>query len=267
MAAAAAGWTGEVPAELYACGAGVHVPTLRVTDERKRGGSSAAAGLGEPQRRRRSRTDGQRTSLRGHVRELRRCLTFSGDVVSSRSPHAISYSQAREQLPCSFLLPPLASSRKKPDRREGLCDHRRHLCYLHGPPAQGRLTPTPSHPSSSLQPQPSHVVSHAPSCPSGMLYRKLKTVPASMSCQWEGRVLAEVTSFTAARLGGAKKKKNKDECDDVESVKCDEVKTVEEKQEHDDYKSCLGKGARPIWKRGRGDTLILNNNTTFNKVV
>ena len=203
--------------------------------------------------------------MRSHVGELKRAMTFTEEVVTSRSPHSLSYSQARGQLPRVFL-PPLASDttcrRPRVGREMGARDFRRHLCYLSGPgpPAtHDRPAMSLSHPPPSLPPH----VSHAPSCPSGMLYRKVKIFPPSQSVHWEGRLLAGVTSSTAARLGGGAR----GEGEEVIAVKSESVRGEEVKEgEQENYRDSLGKGAKPIWGRGRGDTIVLDNNTTFTKV-
>lgn len=106
-----------------------------------------------------------------------------------------------------------------------------------------------------------------------MLYRRLRTVPVAKSVQWEAKVLGEVTSSTAVRLGGGSRgesvlQKEEEERSGIVENEVNgaggEEKEGERKKEN--YVACLGRGAKPIWKRGKEHTILLDNNTTFTKV-
>ena len=267
--------SGRLPAkDLYACGAGVHVPSIRVNEDGNRRSARhvTASSRSEPPRRRRTVVAGiDGILLRSQVGELRRSLTFTEDVVSSRSPHSVSYRQALRKLGDVFLptLPPDATHERdrRPRNRRVVVDTKRHLCYLHGPPSVQSSTNNehyrPSEPA--LLKSASSSVHHVSSHPSGMLYRKLRTVPVAKSVQWEERLLGGVTSSTAVRLGGGRREEEV-EREEEEEVNEAEVEEEDEERREDNYTVCLGKGAKPIWRRGKGDFILLDNNNTFTKV-
>ena len=250
--------------DLYACGAGVLVPSIRVGEERERSYGPAT----KPRRRHTVAGD---SLLRSQLGQLRHSLRFTEEVVSSRSPHSISYKQARGRLGEAFLpsLPLKKTQRRAADRDGRPYERRRHLCYLHGPPhPPARERASISHSESvSIEPLSSAVCS-LPSCPSGMLYRRLKTVPASKSVQWEERMLEEVTSSTARRLGGGRKRDEEFEgkLEEVKETESVENEEGEGESRDQNYPHCLERGAKPIWRRGRGDLIVLDNSITFTKV-
>ena len=269
--------SGRLPVkDLYACGAGVHVPSIRVNEDGNRRSTRhvAASSRSEPPRRRRTVVAGRDgILLRVQVSQLRRSLTFTEDVVSSRSPHSVGYRQALRNLGDVFLptLPPDATERERRHRnRRVVVDTKRHLCYLHGPPSvQSHDRPTNNERCRSselaLLKSVSSSAHHVASHPSGMLYRKLRTVPVAKSVQWEERLLGGVTSSTAVRLGGGRREKE-EEKEEEEEANGAEVEEEDEERREDNYTVCLGKGAKPIWRRGKGDFILLDNNNTFTKV-
>ena len=234
--------------DLYVCRDRVHIPSIKVTTGAKtqrKSGSEAADSVqsttprtpdsqsGSRARRRHTVGDAQ-GSLRTHLGELGKTLTFSEDVVSSRSPHSVSYRQARCSLARVFhhVTAGEDSRRRRGQLSELAGDVGRHscrgepkrhaLCHLReaqtaaghqdrgggwrqfgGPHRIQSVPNAASVPCASRVPSLPSNMHHGniPSYPSNMLYRGVRVVPASKSIPWEKEALGRLSSSTAVRLG------------------------------------------------------------------
>ena len=282
--------------DFYACGARVQIPSIKVTNEAavRHKTDLAVRPKGVVLRRRHTVSsvgDAQR-SLRSHVGLLKQTLTFTDDVISSRSPQSVSYRQARKDLSHVFhhvINAPRRYPRVDVGRHNCRGDPRKHpLCHLNcvQPTAiqssdRERVVPRPiHHPSPSVLPSDSVHHSRVVACPSHMLYRDMRVVPASKSVQWEEEVLKNVTSSTAIRLRAAGGRRGGREGEGevgrgdvmvergkVGSVLGDEVEVEKVGSGVWDYVMSLERGAKPLWRRGgRREVITLDNDATFSKV-
>ena len=257
----------------------MQIPSIQVTHRKKARRPEPRAIAPSTGLRRRHTVGEAQTCLRSHVGELKRTLTFSEDVISSISPQALSYQQARERL--ARVLRPAQVTRLGRDVGRHNCrgDARRHpLCLL--PPAvvhedRERSKPhRPLPPSQHQLPPSTSSTSHGnvASHPSNMLYRRIVTVPANKSVQWKEQALEKISSSTATRFrGGQREGREVREEVEEETVEVSEgVKDggeVEGDRRRVDYMACLERGARSVWTRGRRDVISLDNDTTFTKVL
>ncbi len=219
----------------FACGDGVHMPSIRTGAGRKHVRSfTVPAGAGARTRGERTRPPVSKQSseedkahkLNRRLTELSETFTFSDDVVCSRSPHSLSYAKARGRLSSIFRpegLRPADLSRFRRLEPEAGRHHykgepRRHLCRIYDPSdetppiPQGRTkrrrrggegtkhVHLPTSPSQSkMDSSPSHYRSearyHGNSAPEGM-----RIIPPSLSVLWEEDTLHRLSNETTRRL-------------------------------------------------------------------
>lgn len=290
--------------DFYACGARVQVPNIRVSNKTKKWPNSVSTAaplapldcdsrLGNSGYRRRHTVGGEREALRSHVGQLKQALTFSDDVVSSISPQAVSYCQARGCLDQVFRPGPLTRRRRvrlpggdvgRHSCRGEVRQHR--LCHLRSTTVPHTTSDRDRHHAMTT----THITQRSPSLlpvrhgdvasyPSDMLYREMRVVPANSSVHWEAELLKRVTSSTAARLGaGETAKKREREREEVsEAITArgkggvgDRVEVENREHRTREYVRSLEDGAKPVTRgegeRSRRDVIVLDNDTTFTKV-
>ena len=209
--------------DFFPCGTRVQMPTLHAAASVAPKESPDTPGKDTPSESRRGGLD--RPTLKRHVtEELGRTLQFSHDVVSSRSPQAVSYAKAKGEMremyrPSSLgVILAVPNTVSEPiGRHDCRGDAKKHsLCHLRAPPTKSRempALPAPRRRSRSLPsktaddadwtPQ-AHQLNLLSPCPSqheaASSPRHSKMVPASASVLWEEQTLQRLSSATARRL-------------------------------------------------------------------
>lgn len=197
-------------------------------------GSTAIQSRGEPSEARRSSQPSREGSrkLKRRLTELSETLSFSDDVVCTRSPHTLPYTKVKGRLNTIFQLDasklelPGASTRYRrleppTSRLHYRGGPRRHLCRLHDPAEEGVPVPRGGRRRSGKlrktgeEGQSIHLQTstsdarmdslygtsryeprfHSHSCPEG-----LRTVPPSVSVLWEEHTLCRLSDETARRF-------------------------------------------------------------------
>ena len=271
--------------DFYPCGPRVQIPSIRVSNKpkiRQKSGPEFATTAPRNGLMRRHTVGDVKSCLRSRVGELKQTMTFTDDVISSITPQTMSYRQAREELSRVFhcsTAPNKSRQLRFPELSEReLGRHncrgagRKHpLCHLPSSfDRQKHYQPPISHHKTVEHDGPSNNSVCITSYPSNMLYRRIKTVAASKSVQWEEQTLNKMTSSTAIRFRGRDQETRETERMEMNNSRKNEDKDemdVEMSREEMDYMTSLKHGARPVWTKEKKDIILLDNDTTFTKVT
>lgn len=187
--------------------------------------------------------DEHHPSYKSRVTELSKTLTFSEDVVSSRSPHCISYAAARRGIGGIFRTVKLEQEPKRKTTTEsfGRYNYRgepkKHTCNFYGSVDE---PPTYQHVRKPLR-RVKSVPSEIPESVSGIsssefdsgsavVHHRAREVPASVSVRWEEETLHRLSSATARRLVSVcPRTRDRERMDALLEKKHGEVRSTERK--------------------------------------
>ena len=151
-------------------------------------------------------------AYKSRVTELSTALTFSEDVVSSRSPHCISYAAARRGVGGIFRAEGFEQElRRKTTDREQVGRHncrgesKKHTCNFYSPVDKlpSRRERKPLRRVKSVPSRIPESVSSSESDSGSVVHQRAREVPASVSVRWEEQTLHRLSSATARRLVAA----------------------------------------------------------------
>ena len=297
--------------DFFACGHKVHMPNIQAGSKSQRTHKTVSfkeENNGSDNQRRSSRAAkshpatnvASQFSVQQHVDELSKTLEFSYDVVSTRSPHMISYSHGKGRNRSLFKANSLGinTTHDRTPKTNGVVvrhncrgEPKRHMpCNL----SMDHTTPPSSTHTWKAMPIPNsrgHTCNTLPGLTSSnelvsteSKVKRTSVVPLSKSFPWEEETLHKVSSSTARRLVGLPSTisvtQNASHDQQQLSPRHSNIRDGREseyKMEWTErssspplrsYVSQIRTGAKPVHQpRGEPESIILSNDAHFNKVL
>ena len=283
--------------DLFACGYKVHIPSLQsLPTSSKDDRSAPATQARSPVASTSAHRPKNSSQLNSQVKDLGKSLAFSDDVVSTRSPHSVSYSKAKGGLKALYQPNDLGigSHMKTTSNTVGRHDCRgepkKHLpCHLHNPTDTKPEYPQRNKRNTKSLTQQNDLDFHQlPKHTRGITTKPgLCMVPSEKSVLWEDEILGKVSSSTARQLTGqishltldGKENPNHSHpssfvpnqstgiFSDIFREDDVERNTQLSTPPQPDYLSECRDGARPVHQRKGGNTIVLDNGALFDKVL